>query len=139
MPVAHIESGLRSYDKTMPEEVNRLLIDDMAELFFVTEPSGLKNLLEEGKNKDAIRYVGNTMIDSLVAFLPLIDRSNIRQQLNADDYYLVTFHRPANVDNKKNLQIVADILLEMARLKKGGVPPFTHAPASASMSLDWRR
>ena len=118
IPVAHIESGLRSFDMTMPEEVNRILIDDVAKLFFVTEPSGTENLLKENKNEAAIRYVGNTMIDSLVAFMPLIDKAEIRKNLNADDYYLVTFHRPANVDEKENLKIVADILTEISKKKK---------------------
>lgn len=118
IPVAHIESGLRSYDKTMPEEINRILIDDITALFFVTEPSGSEHLLAEGKNKNAIRYVGNTMIDSLVAFMPLIDQSDVRNRLGANDYYLVTFHRPVNVDNPKNLKIVAGILSELAKLRK---------------------
>ncbi len=113
--VAHIESGLRSYDKTMPEEVNRILIDDITNLFFVTEPSGNAHLLKEGKNPEAIKYVGNTMIDSLVAFMPKVDESDVRARLNAEDYYLVTFHRPVNVDNATNLKIVADILTSLAR------------------------
>src|SRR5687767_5280013 len=83
--VAHIESGLRSFDMTMPEEANRILIDAMADLFFVTEESGRQNLLKEGKTLEKIRFVGNTMIDSLVAFLPVIDSSVIREILNAKD------------------------------------------------------
>jgi UDP-N-acetylglucosamine 2-epimerase (non-hydrolysing) len=118
IPIAHIESGLRSFDKTMPEEVNRILIDDVTELFFVTEPSGEENLKKENKNADAIRYVGNTMIDSLIAFLPAIDESPIRKNLDVDDYYLVTFHRPSNVDNTANLKIVAEILAEISKVKK---------------------
>lgn len=118
IPVAHIESGLRSFDMTMPEEVNRILIDDVADLFFVTEPSGEENLLKENKSASKIRYVGNSMIDSLVAFMPLIDKSEIRKNIHADDYYLVTFHRPANVDDPKNLKIVAEILTEISKLKK---------------------
>lgn len=118
IPLAHIESGLRSFDKTMPEEVNRLLIDAITDLFFVTEPSGLKHLKEQGHDEKAIRYVGNTMIDSLVAFTPLIDQSDVRQRLGADDYYLVTFHRPVNVDKPDNLKIVADILTELSKTRK---------------------
>jgi UDP-N-acetylglucosamine 2-epimerase (non-hydrolysing) len=118
IPVAHIESGLRSFDKTMPEEVNRILIDDVTELFFVTEPSGKENLLEENKNAAAIRYVGNTMIDSLVAFMPLIDKSEVRKNLNVENYYLVTFHRPANVDTYENLKVVAEILTELSQQQK---------------------
>jgi len=118
IPVAHIESGLRSFDKTMPEEVNRILIDDITELFFVTEPSGTENLLKENKSQESIRYVGNTMIDSLIAFMPMIDKSEIRKNLGAEDYYLVTFHRPANVDERENLKIVAEILTEISKLRK---------------------
>ena len=118
IPVAHIESGLRSFDMTMPEEVNRILIDNITELFFVTEPSGKENLLKESKSGKNIRYVGNSMIDSLVAFMPLIDKSEIRKNINADDYYLVTFHRPANVDDSKNLKIVAEILTEISQKRK---------------------
>ncbi len=118
IPVAHIESGLRSFDMTMPEEVNRILIDDVAELFFVTESSGEENLLKENKSEKKIRYVGNSMIDSLVAFMPLIDKSEIRKNIKADDYYLVTFHRPANVDDSKNLKIVAEILTEISQKRK---------------------
>ena len=118
IPVAHIESGLRSFDMTMPEEVNRILIDNITELFFVTEPSGEENLLKENKNAKKIRYVGNSMIDSLVTFMPLIDKSEIRKNINAHDYYLVTFHRPANVDDFQNLKIVADILTEISKKRK---------------------
>ncbi len=118
IPVAHIESGLRSFDKSMPEEVNRILIDDVTELFFVTEPSGTENLIKENKKESAIHYVGNTMIDSLVAFTPIIDKSDIRKKLNLDDYCLVTFHRPANVDDYANLKVVAEILVEIAKIRK---------------------
>ena len=120
IPVAHIESGLRSFDMTMPEEVNRILIDDITQLFFVTEPSGKENLLKENKNGNNIRYVGNSMIDSLVAFMPLIEKSEIRKNINAEDYYLVTFHRPANVDDSKKLKILSEILTEIS--KKSGFP-----------------
>ena len=118
IPVAHIESGLRSFDMTMPEEVNRILIDNVAELFFVTEPSGEENLVKENKNKAGIRYVGNTMIDSVVAFMPMIDKSEVRKNLGVEDYYLVTFHRPVNVDQKANLEIVAGILTEISKTQK---------------------
>lgn len=114
IPVAHIESGLRSYDMTMPEEANRLLIDVLADLFFVTEPSGEANLLRSGVAESKIRYVGNTMIDALVAFTPMIDSSDVRERLGVKDYYLLTFHRPINVDNKENLQTLAAIIAELA-------------------------
>src|SRR5580704_7233632 len=68
IPLAHLESGLRSYDRTMPEEFNRLLTDNMADHFFVTEQSGYDSLIQEGHKKETIHFVGNTMIDTMVAF-----------------------------------------------------------------------
>lgn len=114
IPVAHIESGLRSFDMSMPEEVNRILIDDLSELYFVTEESGTHNLISEGKSNSKIKFTGNTMIDSLVAFMPVIDNSPIREKLSLKDYYLLTFHRPVNVDNRVNLTTLVDIILEMS-------------------------
>jgi UDP-N-acetylglucosamine 2-epimerase (non-hydrolysing) len=115
IPVAHIESGLRSFDRAMPEEINRILIDAVSELFFVTEPSGSQNLLREGRHPGAIRYVGNSMIDALVAYMPLIERSRVKEQIGTNDYYLATFHRPVNVDEPRQLRVVADILTEIAK------------------------
>ena len=97
--VGHIESGLRSFDRTMPEEINRILIDDLSDLFFVTEKSGIDHLLKENKNEGNIHFVGNTMIDSLVNFKKAIDCSKILSKLNISKKYgLMTFHRPSNVD-----------------------------------------
>jgi UDP-N-acetylglucosamine 2-epimerase (non-hydrolysing) len=118
IPLAHIESGLRSFDMTMPEEANRLLIDSLADLFFVTEESGRKNLLDEGKDAAKIKFTGNSMIDSLVTFLPAIDASPVCEILNARDYYLLTFHRPLNVDDKTNLAILTDLIAELATSKQ---------------------
>ncbi|MFN8297721.1 MAG: UDP-N-acetylglucosamine 2-epimerase (non-hydrolyzing) [Chitinophagales bacterium] len=118
IPVAHIESGLRSFDMTMPEEANRLLIDVLADIYFVTEPSGEANLLRSGVEKSKIKYVGNTMIDALVAFTPMIDKSDIRSRLGVSNYYLLTFHRPINVDNKENLQTLAEIIAKVAEQKQ---------------------
>lgn len=114
IPVAHVESGLRSFDRTMPEEVNRVLVDALSELCFVTEPSGTRNLLREGKDPASLRYVGNSMIDALVAFMPSIDKSRVRERLQVNDYLLVTFHRPSNVDRPDRLRVVARILGEVA-------------------------
>ena len=114
IPVAHIESGLRSFDMDMPEEVNRILVDNMADLYFVTEESGRINLLKEGKNEQKIKFTGNSMIDSLVAFMPEIDANEIREQLNVSNYILFTFHRPSNVDDKQRLTLLAELILKIS-------------------------
>jgi len=110
IPVAHIESGLRSFDMTMPEEVNRILIDDISALHFVTEKSGVENLKKFGFT-DSIKFVGNSMIDSLVAFKNIIEKSTIEKELGLSNNYCVfTFHRPVNVDNKENLTKLLDLI-----------------------------
>ena len=102
--VGHIESGLRSFDREMPEEINRILIDNLSDYFFVTEQSGINHLSSEGKEKSKIHMVGNTMIDSLVNFNSSIEKSNILKEINCPEKYgLMTFHRPSNVDNKDTL------------------------------------
>lgn len=113
--VAHLESGLRSFDRTMPEEINRIIIDDLSDLFFITEPSGTKNLLAENKNADLLKFVGNTMIDSLVKFMPKIDASTILKDLNVyGEYAVLTFHRPGNVDNIRSLKKLVGLLSKIA-------------------------
>ena len=102
--IGHIESGLRSFDRKMPEEINRILIDDLSDLFFVTEQSGIDHLIKEGKEKNQIHMVGNTMIDSLVNFNNSIQKSNILNKIKCPEAYgLMTFHRPSNVDRKETL------------------------------------
>ncbi|PCH92409.1 MAG: UDP-N-acetylglucosamine 2-epimerase (non-hydrolyzing) [Bacteroidetes bacterium] len=116
--VAHIESGLRSFDLTMPEEVNRIAIDKMAQLCFVTEQSGLDNLENEKKHQEAIYFVGNTMIDTLVAEKDAIAQSNIRSKLNLKngEYVLLTFHRPMNVDFEEQLTVVCELIRKLSEL-----------------------
>ena len=104
--VAHIESGLRSGDISMPEEQNRIMVDAIADIHFVTEPSGIKNLKEEGRLKTSY-FVGNTMIDSLKNFI----KDNPKK--NSEKYGVVTFHRPSNVDTKKELIKIIEILEEI--------------------------
>ena len=112
IPVAHIESGLRSFDKTMPEEINRILVDDIAQLFFTTEKSGNENLLKEGKKQGSIVFTGNTMIDSLIKFKPNIEKSDVlsKYALVKGKFLVMTFHRPANVDNRENLTRILNAL-----------------------------
>ena len=109
--LGHLESGLRSFDRTMPEEINRILIDDLSDLFFVTEQSGMDHLLKEGKAKNKIHMVGNTMIDSLVNFKDSINKRKIISTINCpDEYGLMTFHRPSNVDKRENLIELLNII-----------------------------
>jgi UDP-N-acetylglucosamine 2-epimerase (non-hydrolysing) len=113
LPIAHLESGLRSHDRTMPEEINRILTDQLTDYFLVTEPDGTKNLTNEGINHQRIFEVGNTMIDTMVAYNTDIENSNVLENLriNADlPYALMTMHRPANVDNIQGLQKITDLI-----------------------------
>ncbi len=109
--LAHIESGLRSFDKNMPEEINRIVTDSIADFLFVTEKSGVENLKNEGKKDEQIFFVGNTMIDSLSQAKPLADKSVLIEKLDLrkKGYALVTLHRPSNVDEKEQLSDIIDI------------------------------
>ncbi|MBL1233724.1 MAG: UDP-N-acetylglucosamine 2-epimerase (non-hydrolyzing) [Vicingaceae bacterium] len=112
----HLESGLRSFDNDMPEEINRLITDLVTNHFFVTEQSGYDNLIAAGKKADQIHFVGNTMIDTLVAFDNVIQKNNILDKLNIvdKDFVLMTIHRPSNVDTKERLLILLDIINKVA-------------------------
>lgn len=118
--VAHVEAGLRSFDRTMPEEVNRILTDAIADYLFVTEESGMTNLTHEGISGDKVFFVGNVMIDSLIHYLPVINQSAILQALGCDpkDYILVTLHRPANVDTEDGLKDLVGMLMRLSGRKK---------------------
>jgi UDP-N-acetylglucosamine 2-epimerase (non-hydrolysing) len=102
IPVTHVESGLRSFDSGMPEEINRILTDRISSVLFVTEKSGRENLLREGVSEDKIFMVGNTMIDSLERFLSLSKQQPLPLdgKIESGNYILVTLHRPSNVDDK---------------------------------------
>jgi UDP-N-acetylglucosamine 2-epimerase (non-hydrolysing) len=115
IPIAHVEAGLRSFDREMPEEINRVLTDHLADLLFVTEPSGRVNLLNEGIDESKIHVVGNTMIDSLHAHLPaaLSRRPWEAFALRKNGYGLVTLHRPANVDDEDKLREILRALEEI--------------------------
>lgn len=110
--LGHIEAGLRSFDRTMPEEFNRIVTDELSDIYFVTEPSGLTHLKTEGKNENVIHYVGNTMIDTMVAFEREIEASPILKELNLDNenFLLMTMHRPATVDKKEELIKLLDLI-----------------------------
>jgi UDP-N-acetylglucosamine 2-epimerase (non-hydrolysing) len=100
MPVGHIEAGLRSFDRTMPEEINRVVADQVSDLLFTHSPEARENLLAEGRSDDAIHLVGNTMIDTLVALRPRIEATAapIRHGVDPGGYLVATLHRPALVD-----------------------------------------
>jgi UDP-N-acetylglucosamine 2-epimerase (non-hydrolysing) len=126
--VAHVEAGLRSFDRTMPEEINRIVADHLADLLFVTERSGIENLCREGIPSEKVFFVGNTMIDSLLAFRDRVGESSIRERLglrtdasrngNPDSiqtYALLTLHRPANVDDPGTLREILEGISELSR------------------------
>lgn len=118
--LVHVESGLRSYDRSMPEEINRIVTDSLSDIFFVTEHSGRDNLLKEGKREHQICFVGNTMIDTLVAYDKQIKASTILKDLKLDQqaYALMTMHRPGNVDTKEGLLQVLDIIESLTNYSK---------------------
>jgi len=99
--VAHVEAGLRSFDRSMPEEVNRVLTDAISDLLFVTEPSGVENLAHEGVPAERVHFVGNVMIDTLKANLDAAEQSPVLESLGLERgaYNVATLHRPSNVDD----------------------------------------
>lgn len=117
LPVAHVEAGLRSYDRTMPEEINRVLTDAIADLLFVTEESGRRNLLKEGIGSARIHFVGNVMIDALQAFRHRWERSPLFRRLGlmGVPYAVATLHRPSNVDDPAVLMDLLEALQALAR------------------------
>lgn len=121
--LGHLESGLRSFDRKMPEEHNRIVTDNLSDICFVTEPSGLDNLKDE-KIKAEVHFVGNTMIDTLVGYSKEIDLSNVLEQyeLEEQNYYLMTFHRPSNVDNESELVELIEIIEAISKKRKTVLP-----------------
>jgi UDP-N-acetylglucosamine 2-epimerase (non-hydrolysing) len=117
IPVAHVEAGLRSNDRRMPEEINRIATDAISDLLFVTEQSGQDNLLREGVSPSKIHLVGNVMIDTLVRELPRAREMNVPARLGLTDgrFGLVTLHRPSNVDDLTVLRGLIELFLELAR------------------------
>jgi UDP-N-acetylglucosamine 2-epimerase (non-hydrolysing) len=116
IPVAHVEAGLRSFDDSMPEEINRRLTDQLSTLLFVTSPEGLTNLEREGVAHERIHFVGNPMIDTLLANLDRFDSSAIAAVLDVPDRYAVaTLHRPANVDDPRQARRIVAMLVEVSR------------------------
>jgi len=112
----HVEAGLRSFDLTMPEEINRMVTDSISDYFFVTEESGAVNLIKEGKSKDRIHFVGNVMIDNLFYQVSKLDgdipehfaTSMVKDKIG--DYAFLTLHRPSNVDTRSGFSEIAEAL-----------------------------
>lgn len=116
IPVGHIEAGLRSNDRSMPEEIIRIVTDSLSDLFFVTEDSAVRNLLAAGINRRKIFFVGNTMIDSLLWIIKKAEKSRILKELCLlkGNYTLITIHRPSNVDNITNLKKIIETLSKLS-------------------------
>ena len=117
IPVAHVEAGLRSFDRSMPEEINRLMTDAISEHLFVSEESGRRNLLREGADQRKVHLVGNVMIDCLERYRPLWEHSDVRRRLGVEDldYGVVTLHRPSNVDDPAMLERLMEALADIGR------------------------
>ncbi len=122
VPIVHVEAGLRSYDRDMPEEINRVLTDQLSSLLFTTERGALQNLLREGIDKERIHFVGNVMIDTLYANMeraaPVADiltRQDISVTTVDKAYGVLTMHRPSNVDERSVLKRILEIFGELSR------------------------
>jgi len=115
--VVHVEAGLRSFDRSMPEEINRIVTDSLSDLLLVSEPAGVANLTREGVSPEKIKLVGNIMIDSLKHVLPqaLDQRTHEGLGLRAGEYALLTMHRPSNVDSPESLSRLMGVFTEIAR------------------------
>lgn len=115
--IGHVEAGLRSFDRTMPEEINRLVTDQLADLLFTPSADGTENLAREGIAADKVHLVGNVMIDTLVRLLPLAEQQDVidRLALQAQGYGLVTLHRPSNVDDPAMLDRIMQALLDISQ------------------------
>lgn len=115
--IAHVEAGLRSFDWTMPEEINRVLTDRLSDFLFCTEKSAIENLRAEGADPSKIFFVGNVMIDTLRKSKVKSQRSKVLKKLGIEGmkYAVATLHRPSNVDDKKNLEKVMSIMAKIAK------------------------
>lgn len=118
--VAHVEAGLRSFDFTMPEEINRIVTDSISDYFFVTEKSAIENLSKEGRPKQRIHFVGNVMIDNLFYQLKRLEGEKLSQfptyelKKDLEEYIFLTLHRPSNVDSRETLLGIVEALKEIS-------------------------
>ena len=116
VPVAHVEAGLRSFDRSMPEEINRVVTDSLSDYLFVTEPSGVENLRREGRSEADIHLVGNVMIDTLLRMKPKAESLRCCETygLKAGRYVYLTLHRPSNVDDAATLREIVDQVIRLS-------------------------
>jgi UDP-N-acetylglucosamine 2-epimerase (non-hydrolysing) len=139
IPVAHVEAGLRSFDRKMPEEINRLLTDAVSDLLLVSEPSGVDNLVGEGIARHKIRLVGNVMIDTLLSQLSAARQRGAARRigLGSSDYGFVTLHRPSNVDDPRTFSALIHVLRDLAERLPLVFPIHPRTRANAQrMNLD---
>lgn len=132
--LAHVESGLRSFDRRMPEEINRIVTDSITDLFFVTEESGRRNLLHDGIAADRIHLVGNTMIDSLARLCATLGPAP-----EGGEYLVLTLHRPGNVDDPASLRKLLDAIEEGAEGMAIRFPVHPRTEAALRGSGDYER
>ena len=138
IPVAHVEAGLRSFDRTMPEEINRILTDAISNWLFVTEPSGLANLRAENVAAERVHFVGNVMIDTLIACQPRIAAAPILETLGVTPgrFAVLTMHRPANVDRP---EVFEGLMSAIARLQRSIPFVFPVHPRTRQVIADYQR
>lgn len=117
VPVAHVEAGLRSHDRTMPEEINRILVDSLADWLLTPSPDATENLIEENVAPERIHWVGNVMVDSLLATMKTLDVAEVlrRYDVRDEEYALLTLHRPSNVDDVTVLARLMEVVAEISR------------------------
>jgi len=132
IPVIHVEAGLRSFDRRMPEEINRVLTDQIADLLLITSAEARDNLLAEGKSSRSIKLVGNPMIDTLKRLLP--EAMSSEEPPVGERYCLVTLHRPSNVDDPERLMRILEALGDLEGLRV----VFPAHPRTRASILSWR-
>lgn len=124
IPVCHVEAGLRSYDRAMPEEINRMITDCISDYLFVTEQSGIDNLSKEGVDPEKVFFVGNVMIDNLMYLETKAGQSSIldEMKIGQKEFVLMTMHRPQNVDNETGLSSILNIIKRVSQHKTVVLP-----------------
>lgn len=139
--LAHVEAGLRSGDKTMPEEINRILIDQMSDELFVSEESAVGNLQSEGIGPEKIHFVGNVMIDSLVYSRKNAPDLSVVEDLGLEKkgYFVLTMHRAANVDSPEELMLLADLISAVCTLRTVVFPVHPRTKSNLTSQGIWAR